>query len=174
MPVYDANSAQCFVYTFKEGLLSRFGHDLKLRFARFRLERPESDAGDISAEFFLDSLEVLSARREGRDDPTALSARDKADIAKRMKGVLQPDRYPTASFQGRAQATGPDTWSIDGALQWRGREQRLVLHARKTQNAIGVEGRFDQRLFGIEPYRAPLGALKLQAEVEVEVVVPLS
>lgn len=48
MPRLDASSADCFVFTYKEGLLSAVAHDLKLRVTRFTIDT-EGDA--VRAEF---------------------------------------------------------------------------------------------------------------------------
>ena len=31
MPKYDENQAECLIYTFKDGLLSKVAHDLKIK-----------------------------------------------------------------------------------------------------------------------------------------------
>ena len=54
--LYDASTAECLVYTFREGLLAAVGHDLCLRVTRFSIEVGDDDA--IIGKFDAGSLRV--------------------------------------------------------------------------------------------------------------------
>ena len=45
---FDQSSALCYVFTYKEGLLSGLGHDLRITVASFAVDVAE-DAGSIRA-----------------------------------------------------------------------------------------------------------------------------
>ena len=57
---YDQNTAECFVYTYKEGVLSAVAHDLKLRVGAFWLTVDPQDSA-VSASFDPNSIEVVCA-----------------------------------------------------------------------------------------------------------------
>jgi len=168
----DAAAARCRVFTFKEGLLSRVAHDLEIDVTRFEIE--VSDDGAVVARFWPDSLRVLHALEDGRPAPRALSDKDKRKIEKNIEAeVLEVKRHPgpiTFRASGASGSDGPLT--IEGTLTLHGRERRLTVRARREGDALLARVRLHQPDFGITPYSAMLGALKIQPEVEVEVRVP--
>ena len=58
MTTYSSENAECFIYTFKEGLLSKVAHDLKLKVNGFEIRW---ENGEIQADFDPSSIEVLYA-----------------------------------------------------------------------------------------------------------------
>ena len=115
----------------------------------------------VDAAFAADSLRVASS--SGSALP--LGARDKASIEETIvKEILQARRHPQIRFQG---AVGEA--EIRGTLTLVGKSREIVcMHlidgARHT-----AEARIHQPDFGITPYRAMLGALRLKADVIVRV-----
>ena len=61
---YDASSAQCLVYSFKEGLLSKLAHDLKHRVTRFSV-RVDEQTRAVEAEIDARSLRVECVMNDG-------------------------------------------------------------------------------------------------------------
>ena len=57
---YDQNTAECFVYTYKEGVLAAVAHDLKLRVGAFWFTVDPQDSA-VSASFDPNSIEVVCA-----------------------------------------------------------------------------------------------------------------
>jgi polyisoprenoid-binding protein YceI len=163
MPVIETSKAEVLVFTFKEGVFSAVAHDLKLRATRFRVD---VDGETVKADFELSSLVVVSAMKAGRDDPHALSATSRAQIERNMmKDVLETRRFPIARFE----STQVTPEAVEGRLTLHGVTRAL----RGTRSLPTVaEFRFDQRDFGIKPYSALLGTLKLQPQVLVRVTLP--
>ena len=62
------------LYTFKEGLLSRVAHDLKLSLGHFELTSADDGLTFVG---WPDSIEVTGVMRGGRVYPDQLSGRDK-------------------------------------------------------------------------------------------------
>ena len=79
MTRYDSTSAECFVLTFKEGLLSAIAHDLQIRVGTFDLE-VDDETHAITARFDAASLSVVTAMHDGAPKPGALSDADKHKI----------------------------------------------------------------------------------------------
>lgn len=172
MPHYDASQAQCFLYTFKEGLLAKVAHDLKLRCTRFHVD-VDLDAGALRAEFDTRHIEVCCARVRGQDAPSVLSARDRADVVRRMaREVLHTDRHPIVSFIAHQIRAAGAAQHIEGELHLHGRTRPLTALAMQEGADWVCRVDIHQPDFGIEPYRAALGALKVQAVVKVEVRLP--
>jgi polyisoprenoid-binding protein YceI len=159
----DPSSAEVLVFTFKEGLLSAVAHDLKLRVTKFGID-VEGDR--VRAEFDPSSLRVVNAMKDGRDDAGALPAFAHGEIEKNIvNDVLEPKRYPEIRFE----TTSITDAQVTGRLTLHGKTKE-VTGARKDAGGKKVaEFRLDQRDFGIKPYSAMLGTLKVKPEVVVRV-----
>lgn len=161
--------ASVTVFTFKEGLLSKIAHDLRIAVRRFEITW---DADGIRASFDPTSLEVLSTMRDGRDAPGLLSGRDFRTIEDTIRSdVLETRRFRSIGFEGTEERTGEQR-SVRGKLTLHatGRPIRLELQRRGTRWVGTIE--LDQRDFGITPYRAMLGTLRIQPRVRIEVSLP--
>ncbi len=142
------------VMTFKEGLLSRAAHDLKLRVEA----RVEGGVAVIDPA----ALRVVCAMKRGKEAPRALSDKDKRSIEESMRDtVLEVRRFPEIRFEASEQ----DGDRVRGTLKLHGVEKPVTLSFRGGVAKV----RLDQRQFGITPYSAMMGALKVQAGVEVVV-----
>ena len=162
----DSTKADVVVLTFKEGLLSAVAHDLKLQVGRFTID---AEGERFVGEFDTASVRVVDAMKDGREHPGALSASMKADIEKNIvHDVLDTRKHPTARFE----TTTVTADRVEGRLTLQG----ITKDVRGTRRDAGgqriAEFRFDQRDFGIKPYSAMLGTLKIKPEVVVRVSVP--
>ena len=152
--------AEVTVFTFKEGALSALAHDLKIHVTRVELQL---GADAVSATFDPTSLRVVCPRKDGRDNPGALPSLLYGEIEKNIvNDVLEAAKFPRLTFE----STQLSQSEVVGNLTLHG-VTRLI---RCTRAAGGlVEARIDQRDFGITPYRAMLGTLKVKPEVVVTV-----
>jgi hypothetical protein len=152
------------VYTYKEGFLARVAHDLCLELGEFDVQ---VQGDTITAEFALESLSPLGAIVSGALDPTALSASDLAEIKKTLqREVLEVKRFARARFTGRYTATG-DSLAISGELELHGRKRPLSFAALRQGQVVRGEALLTPSDYGIAPYRALMGALKLKDRVRV-------
>lgn len=172
MPTYDSTAASCHVLTFKEGMLSAIAHDLRIRVERFTIEIDE--AGEhIEARFEADSLRVDCAMKDGREAHGTLSDGHKRDIESNIaKDVLHTRRHPTIVFRSTRIHGEGDERSIEGILGLHGVERPVKTTARRVQGRWTAEVSIHQPDFGIAPYRAMLGTLKVKPVVRVRVSVP--
>ena len=169
---FDATTAECLLFTYKAGLLSRVAHDLKLRVERFEIA---VDDQGIHARFDASSLRVVCARAGGKDDLRALSERDRREIeATIARDVLDARSHPAIDFRSStvAAAVAPAEMQIDGTLSIRGRERPLSLLARREGDRAVIETVIHQPDFGIRPYTAMLGALRIKPDVAVTMTAP--
>jgi hypothetical protein len=151
-------------FTYKEGLLSRIAHDLTIEVTRFWLRMSEQM---ISAEFDLKSLSPLGAMVSGKFDPRVLAADDLAEIKKTMqREVLEVERYPRGIFTG-IYAELDDRLDVKGELELHGRKRPLAFTAVRSEGLVRGELELKPSEFGIAPYRAMLGTLRLQDRVRV-------
>lgn len=174
MPRFDQDSAECLVLTFKEGLLSPIAHDLKIRVSRFAIE-VDDECREAKATFDTGSLKVVSAMKDGRESPGALSDKDKREIAANIqKDVLHSGRHPEAVFRSSSVEKNGPNWIVAGELTLHGKSQPLRVTATESGEDLVAEVTLHQPDFGIKPYRAALGTLKVQADVTVRLKVPVA
>ncbi|MEQ1503703.1 MAG: YceI family protein [Myxococcota bacterium] len=175
MPILEPPTVSCVVYAFKEGLLSAVGHDVKLAVNVWKLET--DDGGTLVATFDPKTLAVVAAMKDGAENPSALSDKDKRTIEGYVRDdILEARRFPQIRFT----ATGvePDDdgtgFVIAGDLLLHGRTRSITVAVRRKADRWVSRVKVNQVDFGITPFRAMLGALRIQATIEVEVEVPAS
>lgn len=154
------------VFTFKDGLLARLAHDLRLSVGRFEvvLER-----GRLQGWFDPTSLSVDGVAHGDRVDGAALSADDKQKIQQTIaRDLLETARHPRIELEGKlGQADGQ--FILDAKLRVRGVERTLQIPLRLTALGMTAEIEFAPSQFGIAPYRAFGGAIRLQDRVLIRV-----
>jgi hypothetical protein len=173
VPHFDQNSAECFVFTYKEGLLSVVAHDLQIRVTRFEVDVDDATHA-IAARFDARSLAVVAAVRDGVPSPGTLGDADKRKIEQSIvDDVLGAKRHPEVRFTSTAVAPEGDGFCVVGELALHGHTRPLTLHARRHGERLAVEASLHQPDFGIRPYSAMLGTLKVKPDVTVRCEVPL-
>lgn len=171
MQVFTEKEAELLVLTRKEGLLSRLGHDLKLAAGRFRIEIDEAGRR-VEASCEAASLRVVCALRDGRDDPGELSPGDQADINQKLqRDVLDVAHHPTIRLQGTAEPAG-DGYKLTGTLTLHGKSREVTVPVRRSDQQLVAELEVHQPDYGIKPFSAALGALKVAADVRIQVRLP--
>lgn len=170
MPVFDAGVARCDVYTFKEGLLSAVGHDVKLTVGKFTIT---AEDGRITGTFDPSSLTVVSAMKDGVENPRALSDKDRKTIEGYVKeDVLHARRYPRITFSTSQIEPDDDGWTFEGQLELHGRTRSVRGRAMQSGESWVTRVSLHQPDFGIPPFRALMGTLRIQPRVDVEIRVP--
>jgi polyisoprenoid-binding protein YceI len=152
----------CRVLTFREGLLSPVGHDLILRVQRFSVE-VATDGASLEARFDAGSLMV--------EAPASLSAHDRASIEETIRReVLEVRRHPEIRFRAKVSRDG-DRAQLDGTLTLKGVERPLRIASERVGEMWRARVTLHQQDFGIKPHTAMLGALRVRADVIVEIEV---
>lgn len=171
MTTFHADNAECFIYTFKEGLLSKVAHDLKLRVQRFEIRWED---GEVKADFDPESIVVVNAMKRGRDNPGALSTSDKAKVIENMRrDVLKTRRFPTIQFSAGSLSQSEQQVVINGYLELTGKQRPVRVVARRSGQHWDVEVPVHQPDFGIRPFKALMGAIKIKPQVKVVLRLPV-
>jgi polyisoprenoid-binding protein YceI len=158
----------CEVLTRREGVLSAVGHDLRIRATRSSWEVDRAQRR-VAATIETASLHVVCAMDHGRDAPEALSDADRQMIDRAMRDdVLEARRFPEIRVQAAFEGTG-DSVVVKGRVTLRDVERPFEARASREGNWWSASCVIDQTAFGIRPYTAMLGALKVRREVEVRV-----
>jgi hypothetical protein len=175
MAKFDASNSECFVYVYREGVLSAVGHDLKLRVTAFTLTG-EQEPLSILAEFRADSLRVLGALKNGAVNENALSVSEKQEIEKNIAhDVLEAQKYPIISFHSTAVEKAEDhQYRINGRLNLHGMTRMLNFTGEQRVGRAEIKVSVHQPDFDIKPYRTFMGALRVKPDVLVELAVPFT
>lgn len=170
--MYDASNAECLVFSYKDGLLSALAHDLKIKVEQFSIE-VDRDTLAIEARFAAASLRPVCARVDGRDDQETLSPKDKDKIyANITKDVLHADRYPQVTFVSSSVDKQEGGYRVRGTLGLHGQSRELEVVVQDAENHWFAKVPIYQPHFGIKPFTAAFGALKIKPTVEVTISAP--
>ena len=171
MPQYDENQAECLIYTFKDGLLSKVAHDLKIKVGKVSVDMQPSA---IRAEFDTRSLRVLTPMKDGQENPSALNDSDKTKIAEQIvTDVLHSEQHPTAVFVSRSvQPRADGGYDIEGDLTLHGVTKPIKAKTQSQGGRQVASIELHQPDFGITPFKAMMGTLKIKPDVTVVLSVP--
>ncbi len=114
--------------------------------------------------------------REGTGGLKPLTDRDRREIGATARKLLASDRNPEAVFTATKFEPDADGGGlISGTFMLRGVERPLQLTARPAgQDRYRVTGSVLQSAYGIKPYSAFLGALRVSDRVAIEADIDLS
>lgn len=174
MPTYQAPDAECLVFTFKDGLLARLAHDLKLRVETLSItiEPAESAGTAVRAVFDARSLRPLCFRHGDQDAPKPPSTADAQQITRHVAEVLATDQNPQITFASDRIEPDGDGFRIHGRLTLHGRSAPVTAQITRRDDRYVARAAIRQTDFGIAPFRAALGALRIQDRVTIELSVP--
>lgn len=172
--------------TSRDGLAATAGHDLTIEITQWSAELEVTDdlaPTGLTVRADMNSLVV----REGRGGVKPLTDRDRREIAGTARRMLRADQFPAATFTATQFDRNGEGGTLTGTLSLAGRDRPLRLTVTST-NGSGEVGPADgpgpggsyhatavvrQTDFGIKPYTAFLGALKVSDQVRLEIDVDL-
>ena len=158
------------LFTLREGVLSAAGHDLRLRASTATLQ-VSPDTRSVELRIDVGSIRVVCARAHEHDTPHALSESDRRKIEAAMRDeVLHASKHREVVFTGTFAPSGEGV-ALTGNLVIAGASQPITATARRDGDRWRVTHSIDQPAWGIRPYTALLGALRVRRDVRVEVSV---
>lgn len=169
----DASTAECFIFTFKEGMLSTVAHDLKLCVEEFEVAVDEPTRS-VAAIFDTRSIHVVSAMRDGVEMPGLLSDENKREIDLQLRiSVLDTRAYPDIVFVSTS-VTESDSggYLVRGELTLCGVTREMILPVRREGALYIAEANVYQPDFGITPYSGPMGTMRVRPTVLVRLTIP--
>ncbi|RQX01454.1 YceI family protein [Micromonospora globispora] len=171
---FGPDNGRMLLRTGRKGVGSTVGHDLTIEVTDWSAELNVPEAGpadaSASARVELGSLAV----REGTGGAVPLTDKDRGEIEKNARRTLDVDRHPTATFQSTRVVTDGDSTTISGTLTLHGVAAPIQVAVRElTPDRYRATTVVTQSAYGIKPYSAFLGALKVRDDVEVEIEVRL-
>jgi polyisoprenoid-binding protein YceI len=152
------------VRIYREGLAKAVGHDLVVEVGEWSAsanvgEDPTNTT--ITATAQVDSLDPI----EGVGGVKPLSDADKSEIKKNIRKVLTS---PEISFESSSVKVAGNSATVSGNLTIMGRSE--VIDCPMTESGGKIKGSFSvlQTRWGIKPFTAMLGTLRVADRVHVE------
>lgn len=171
---FGADHGRLALLTTRDGLAAQAGHDLTIEISKWSAELEVANdhtATGLTVRVDLSSLAV----RTGTGGVKPLTDRDRREIAFTARKVLGTERHPEAVFSASRFEPGPDGGgAVDGTLTLGGTTRPVRLDVSRTGPGVyQATGTVRQSEFGIKPYSAFLGALKVSDAVGIAVDVDL-
>jgi polyisoprenoid-binding protein YceI len=171
-------SGRIVLRTYRDGLAATAGHDLVIDLPSWSGELTvDDDKAPEALEVHVDigALKV----RDGTGGLKPLTDRDRNEIATTARRLLATEQHPEAVFTATRFEFSGESGVIEGNLSLKGVSRPFRLQV--TQSDLGTyrgTGTVVQSAYGIKPYTAFFGALKVRdtvdVEVEVEATIPAS
>ncbi len=167
-------NGQLHLRTTREGAAARIGHDLLIEVGAWSGRLSVDGDGPVGARLTVEAETGSLAIVAGSGGAVPLSAGDRTDIVATARRLLDVDHYPQAAFASDEVDPAPDGdgGTLRGTLTLLGRSRPVAFEV-----AAAGPGRWRatatllQSQFGIRPYQALFGALRLADPVTVEVSV---
>jgi polyisoprenoid-binding protein YceI len=176
--VLGPDDGELLVKTRREGAASRVGHDVTLRAARWSatmsVDARAPGRSSVQADIDAGSLVV----RDASGGALALTDSQRQEIERNTREkVLHSDKHHTITFASTAVSGDNSRASVTGDLTINGvtRQTTLDVRVKTPAGLLRMSGATTvvQTDFGIKPYSALLGALRVRDLVEVIVDVQL-
>jgi polyisoprenoid-binding protein YceI len=162
------------VRTGRQGMGSKMGHDLTLEASNWKATvtvDPDPAQSEVTATVEPRSLEVVAATGGAK----AVSDKDKKDIKKNIAGLLGNNSITFKSTSVKAR--DENNVSVAGELSIAGQSRQVTLDltVEPDGGTAHLRGKVPivQSSFGVKPFSAMMGALKVKDEVEVDLDVKL-
>lgn len=168
----DRGSTQCFVYTRKEGLLSLVAHDLKIEVTGFSIAI-DPDGRQVTGRFDATSLRVVCAMNGEAEEHDTLTESQRREIeANIVRDVLAAEKFPEIVYLSTAVADTAEGYAVHGTLELHGERRDQKVTVQRRGSAYLATATIHQPAYGIRLYSALFGTLKVQADVEVRLMIP--
>jgi polyisoprenoid-binding protein YceI len=169
--VFGAGHGRMILRTSRTGLGRRAGHDLAVEatnwWGEVSVDAADPAASRVSVVVEVDSLAV----REGTGGLKPLTDDNRAEIVATLRGdqLLHTDKYPTITLTSTGASGTAEKFVVEGDLTIVGQTRPITVDCAfiGEQRVRGTTTVVQSR-WGITPYSAFLGALKLADEVGVE------
>ena len=164
-------SGKITLNVYRDGVAAKMGHNLVLEATKWRgkAEVVGDDPAASSVQLTIDprSLEIIDA--QGGIKP--LSDKDRADIKRNINDkILITSRNPEITFRSTEVSGIAPNIKVKGNLTLAGKSRPVTLNVRVDERLDRATGKttIQQSSFGIKPFSALFGALKIKDSVDIQ------
>jgi hypothetical protein len=176
MPLRLLDGSRVFIDLKASGVLRALAHSPTLT---ARPERVDVDLDEAAGRGPVDVGVEATFAVGGIEAPADISSGDREKMLENLRGreVLDGGRSPTVEFRGRYAGT-LDAGTLAGDVRVRGAAHRISIPVSITRDEAGfvARGSWEGRLtdLGVKPFRALLGAIKLDDWIRLRLDVHLA
>ena len=140
------------IFTYKDGILAKLAHDLRLSIVSPTVD---VDGNHVRVALSADQVRVDGVVKRGQVHPNDLSASQKQEIEKNITTKIV--REHAIAFEG----TYSDD-ALEGDLTLNGKTQSIHIPLKPEGDRLQGRADITPSKWGIAPYKAMAGAIKLQ------------
>ncbi|GAA0381736.1 hypothetical protein GCM10009530_35600 [Microbispora corallina] len=168
-------TGRLLVTTARSGFGAKAGHDLLIEVTRWSgeavVDPADPAASSVRVEAEAGSFEV----REGTGGVKPLTAGDRAEIERTVRDrILRAGRHPLITFRSTRVEGGPGAFRVEGDLTIMDVTRPVTVTGSLAGDRAVASATVVQSEWGITPYSAFFGALRLRDEVGVRAEVVLT
>ncbi|MEV4353413.1 YceI family protein [Nonomuraea sp. NPDC049625] len=172
---FGPDSGRLLIHTTRTGLGAKAGHDLTIEVTRWSGDATIDTAApansSVTVEVDPGSLEV----RAGTGGIKPLTDSDREEIERTIREkILHTGRHPAITFRSTRVDGTAESFHIEGDLTILGATRLVTVQGMVADDRVRGSAAIVQSRWGIRPYSAFFGALKLSDEVEVRFDVGLA
>ena len=161
------------IKSYKDGMGAKLAHDLVLVATQWNgTLNVDDDPGACSATLSIDakSIDIVGASGGVK----GLSDKDRRDIAKNInEKVLETGKFPELKFASTGCSGSAPNFDAAGSLTIKGTTRPVNVALNVDGTTVTAKTSISQKDFGIKPFSAMMGAIKLRDDVDFELTVNL-
>jgi polyisoprenoid-binding protein YceI len=162
------------IKSYKDGMGAKLAHDLILTPTNWsgtiNVDADNPAASSATLKIDARSIEIV----EAVGGMKSLSDKDRKDIKKNIdEKVLQTNKYPELTFESTSVSGSEPNFTAAGNMTIVGTTRPVNVALSVDANLVTAKTSISQKDFGIKPFSAMLGAIKLRDDVELELTVDL-
>jgi polyisoprenoid-binding protein YceI len=165
---FGPDDGRLLIGTTRSGFGAKAGHDLTIGVTRWRGEATVDPADpancSVTVEVDAESFEVQGGT--GGVKPLTSSDREEIERIVREK-IMLAERHPTISFRSARVEGTAESFRVEGELTKVGVTRPVTVQGSWAEGRVHGSATIMQSRWGIRPYSAFFGALKVSDEVEV-------
>lgn len=155
------------VRTARQGIAARMGYDLTLRAesweASAAVDLADSSMCSVRVEVEAESLTVVATS----GGLTPLTELEKRRVHANASKILRTAEFPAIAFQSTVITGSPKAFTIEGMLEILGRAEPITVNGKLVDGRASGSATLKQSDWGIKPFSALFGTLRLADEVTV-------
>jgi len=163
------SNGKLLIKTYKDGMGAKLAHDLILTANQWSgtlnvdADNPEASSATLSVD--ARSIDIV----EAQGGMKSLSDKDRKDIGKNIdEKVLQTSKFPELTFQSTSVSGSEPSFNVAGNMTIVGNTRPVNVALTTSGTDVMAKTTISQKDFGIKPFSAMLGAIKLRDDVEFE------
>ena len=165
---FGPSSGRLLIKTGRAGLGRGVGHDLTIEVTRWSATATVADdpaGSSVAAAIETGSFEV----REGVGGLKPLTSSDRTEILKNIRDkVLKTREHPLITFRSTSAEGTPEAFTVEGDLTIKGVTRSATVRGQVSGDRLTGSATVVQTRWGIKPYSAMLGQLRVADAVTIE------